>query len=121
MIILFEITEKFSSNDNLRRHYVGHVKVTHRGELPFGNVSLKEYEKLADILQKTPVDNINIFGYEVEKDGKRSYNKFDKRTNLFVAYFYRGNTPLTITCYRLDFDKFMRRGENKVGDIPEGK
>lgn len=118
---MFEITEKFSSNDNLRRHYVSHVKLTHKGELPFGDISLKEYEKLADVLQKTPVDNVNIFGYEVEKDGKRSYNKFDKRTNLFVAYFYHGDTPLTITCYRLDFDKFMRRGEHKVGDIPKGK
>ena len=118
---MFEITEKFSSNNNLRRHYISHVKVTRRGELPFGDVTIKEYERLADDLQKAPVDNINIFGYEVEREGKRSYNKFDKRTNLFVAYFYSGNTPLTITCYRLDYNTFKRRERYKVGDIPKGK
>lgn len=118
---LFEITEKFSSNDNLRRHYISHVKVKRRSELPFGNVSIREYETLADNLQRAPVDNINIFGYEVEKEGKRSYNKFDRRNNLFVAYFYRGNEPLTITCYKMDFNKFMRRSKYKIGDIPKGK
>lgn len=118
---LFEITEKFSSNDNLRRHYISHVKVKRRSELPFGKVSIREYETLADGLQRAPVDNTNIFGYEVEKEGKRSYNKFDKRSNLFVAYFYRGNEPLTITCYKMEFDKFMRRSKYKIGDIPEGK
>ena len=118
---LFEITEKFNNYDNLRRHYISHVKVNHRNELPFGDVSIREYEKLADNLQRTPVDNINIFGYEVEKEGKRSYNKFDRRTNLFVAYFYRGSEPLTITCYKMEFDKFMRRSKYKIGDIPEGK
>lgn len=68
-----------------------------------------------------PVDNKRIFGYEIEKDGRRAYNKFDKQTNVFVAYYYNGNTPLTINCYGMHFDQFMRRERNKIGDIPKGK
>lgn len=82
---------------------------------------LKNMKGLQMIYKKAPVDNINIFGYEVEREGKRSYNKFDKRTNLFVAYFYSGNIPLTITCYRLDYNTFKRRERYKVSDIPKGK
>lgn len=118
---MFEVTEKFNSAYNLRRHYIKHVKNVKSGQIPFGDVSLKEYEEVADITQRMPVDNIRIFGYEVERDGKRAYNKFDKDTNIFVAYYYENNVPLTINCYKMSFDKFMRRSINKIGDIPEGK
>lgn len=122
-MILFEITEKFNSINNLRRHYIKHVKnAKNRREIPFGNISMKEYENIADELQNKEVDNINIFGYEVEKEGRKAYNKYDKNSQVFVAYYYEGNTPLTINCYKMNFDKFQRREkQNKIGDIPKGR
>lgn len=119
---MFEITEKFNSINNLRRHYIKHVKaVNTRTGVSLGDLTMREYEKLADDTQRMPVDNKRIFGYEIEKDGRKAYNKFDKQTNVFVAYYYNGNTPLTINCYGMHFDQFMRRERNKIGNIPEGK
>lgn len=118
---MFEVTEKFNNQYNLRRHYVRHVKSPKRGEIPFGDVTVTEYEQIADDTQRMPVDNKRIFGYEVEKEGRKSYNKFDKDTGVFVAYFYNGDVPLTINCYKMDFNKFKRRERYKIGEIPEGK
>lgn len=114
-------SEKFNTKRNLNYHYDRHVKRTCPGEMPMDDMTKREYEQLADYTQRLPVDNSRVFGYEVERDGRKSYNKYDRHTGIFVAYFYRGNTPLTISCYKMDFNKFMRREKYKVGDIPEGK
>lgn len=121
---MFEITEKFTSFDNLRRHYIRHVKTKHKGELPFdGGITLNQYDKLATTLAKQPVDNVKTFGYVVERDGRKAYNKYDKDTGIFVAYYMNDSKqPIVITCYRLDFNTFNNREkENSIGTIPDNE
>lgn len=118
---MFVVVERFNTRYGLKEHYRRHVLSPKKGEIPFGDITMEEYEQIADYTQRMPVDNSHVFGYAVERDGLVSYNKYDKKTNIFVAYFYDNDEPLTISCYRMDFDKFMRRERYKTGDIPEGK
>lgn len=116
--MFMDISENFSSKYNLRKHYIQHVK--HDGL--FGRISMKEYEQLADDLQKSPVDNVNVFGYVSNYDGRISYSKYDINTGIYVSYFYKGSEPYIITCYILDKENkyFNREKKYKIGNIPKG-
>lgn len=116
---MFEISEEFTSEQNLDIHYNKHVK--RKGE--FGDITKEQYEQLADDLQLSKIDNKNIFGYMSEtKEGKTAYCKYDKNTGVFVVYTYRRGTPYTITCYIKSWREY--NGDKAIeyyDEIPEGK
>nr|CAI9751357.1 hypothetical protein DGKKSRWO_DGKKSRWO_CDS_0075 [uncultured phage]CAI9752243.1 hypothetical protein CVNMHQAP_CVNMHQAP_CDS_0075 [uncultured phage] len=116
---MFEIKEEFTSEQNLRSHYNKHV--IHKQE--FGDITEKEYETLADQLQRSKIDNKTIFGYTSEtRDGRTAYCKYDKDTEIFVVYTYKNSTPYTITCYTKTWREFT--GDKAIeyfDEIPEGK
>ena len=78
---------------------------------------------LAEQLQTSKIDNKSIFGYMSEtREGKTAYCKYDKNTEIFVVYTYRGNTPYTITCYTKTWREYT--GDKAIeyfDEIPEGK
>ena len=116
---LDDFDEEFTSEYNRSAHYQKHKK-------EFPNWTEEEYEKQAEILARKPVDNKRIFGYVSGDDkGRTAYVKWDKETELFTVYTYKGNTPYTITA----FDKTPREYESEkwdkvygyVDEIPNGK
>ena len=116
--MFMDINERFSSRQNLRKHYIQHVKQ----DGLFGNITIKEYEQLADNIQRSEVDNKRLFGYISNYDNNKSYSKYDIETGIYVSYFYKNGEPLTITCYILDRPSkyFNREKKYKVADIPKG-
>lgn len=114
---MFEITEKFTSEQNLDIHYKKHVI----REDDFGDITKEQYELLADLTQSKPVDNKNILGYISEKDGRLAYCKYDKSTGIFVVYYYKNNKPLTITCYIKSWRKYNAdKAIEYYDEIPKG-
>lgn len=116
---MFEITEKFTSEMNLDAHYNKHVK--QRKE--FGDITEKQYEQLAEDLQRAKIDNKTIFGYMSQtREGKIAYCKYDKNTGVFVVYTYRNDEPLTITCYTKTIREFNSdKAIEYFDEIPLGK
>lgn len=116
---MFEIFERFSSIENRHRHYIKHVI----DGKEFGDITEEEYEKLAESLQSSPVDNKNIFGYISDYKGNTSYCKYEKSTGIFVVYYYSNNNePLTITCYMKLWRKYqMDKAIEYFDEIPQGK
>ena len=91
---LDDFDEEFTSEYNRKAHYQKHKK-----EYP--EWTEEEYEKYAEELALKPVDNKTIFGYmSKNKQDRIAYVKWDKDSELFTAYIYRGNKPYTITAYR---------------------
>ena len=56
------------------------------------------YEKEADKLALTEIDNINIFGYISNKNN--SICKWNKKNRLFVVYYMKDNQPIIKSFYR---------------------
>lgn len=113
---MFEAFERFTGQQNLENHFKKHGK-------EFGNITMDDYEQLADDLQRTPVDNKRIFGYMSERDNRGPvYNKYDKDTEIMVIYRYNGNEPETITCFIRPWRKFNElRYIEYYDEIPAGK
>ena len=117
-----DFDEEFTSPQNRQAHYTKHIK-----DAKEYNMSEEEYEKAAEELAKTPCDYKRIYGYIAEdSQGRRTYVKYDKDTELFTTYTYRGNTPYTITAFRRSWRDFygkMYSDENYpyVDEIPKGK
>lgn len=113
---MFEISEEFTSKQNLDVHYSRHGK-------EFGDITKEEYEQLADDLQRTPIDNKRIFGYMSIRDNREPvYNKYDKDTEIMVIYRYRNSKPETITCFIRPWRKFNAlKYVEYYDEIPEGK
>ena len=115
---MFEITEKFTSEQNRNIHYNKHVKRNKE----FGKITEQEYEELANQLQTSKIDNKNVFGYISEtREGKTAYCKYDKETGIFVVYTYRNNTSYTITCYIKSWREYNADKAIEYHDeIPQG-
>lgn len=120
------VDEQFSSDYSKQTHYNKHVVTGNNKEKKvFHNINQDEYEALADTLAITPVDNKNIFGYESEDiSGKISYVKWNKTTEVFVAYTYdEGNPdPIIKSCYVKTFREY--NGDKTIqymGEIPQGR
>lgn len=88
---LSELEEQAFKDKNKRNsHYLKHpIK---------GMNSETIYEKEADKLALTPIDNINIFGYISNKNN--SICKWDKKNRLFVVYYMKDNKPIIKSFYR---------------------
>ena len=115
--------ERFNNVENRRKHYEKHIK--NRKEY---KMTEEEYEQAAEDLAKTPCDYRNVFGYITENESGRAYIKYDKRTELFTVYYYKGNSdePLTITAFRRTWRDFNGKmyGDEKypyIDEIPKGK
>ena len=112
-----DFEEEFTSQYNLENHYDKHV--VKRKEY---DVTPEEYEAIADKLQRTPIDNKNIFGYISEVDGKEAYVKWNKATEDFVVYTYKNNIPYTISLYKKTYREYnSEMWDSYVGEIPTGK
>ena len=109
--------EEFTSDYNKEAHFI-----KHRKEFP-KEMDIDNYEKIADILQRSAVDNRNIHGYMSQtREGKTAYCKYDKNQELFVVYTYRKGIPYTITCYKKTWRDF--NGDKAIeyfDEIPQGK
>lgn len=91
-----DVDEEFTSAKNRQAHYQKHVK----DEKQF-DYSEEEYEKRADELSRTPIDNKNIFGYmSLTREGRTARCKYNRETGEFVVYALRDGIPYTITMYR---------------------
>lgn len=85
--------EEFTSEESRKSHYEKHV-VRNKEFLP-DNLSEEEYEKLGDELALTPHD-CSVFDpatkgtvagyYSLDKNNRPAYNKYNKKTGLFVTY-----------------------------------
>lgn len=115
----FEITEEFTSEENRQKHYNKHVLRNKE----FGDISEEEYEILADELQRTPIDNKNILGYQsITRENRTAYCKYDKSTGIFVVYTYKNNVPYTITCYTKTIREYSSdKAIEYFDEIPPGK
>ena len=116
---LDDFDEEFTSEYNKNAHYQKHQK-----EYP--EWTEDEYEKYAEELAYKPVDNKNIFGYiSGDAQGREAYVKWDKNTELFTVYTYRGNKPYTITAFRKSKREYEGgKWDNVYGyidEIPSGK
>lgn len=90
--------EKFNNHYNLEDHYYRHIVLNKEYDW-----TMDEYEKNAEILMYTPVDNRTIFGY-VQDRPNNPLCKYNKETELFVSYFIdRHGIPRTITAFRRDW------------------
>lgn len=116
---MFEITEKFTGQQNLDAHYDKHIVRLKE----FGDITKEQYEQLAEDLQTSPVNNKNILGYvSMTREGRTAYCKYDKDTGIFVVYTYRGTMPYTITCYTKTWREYT--GDKAIeyyDEIPTGK
>jgi hypothetical protein len=94
--------EEFTSPANLSAHYIKHVI---KGKQY--NCSPEEYERIADDLSRTPIDNKTIFGYQsITREGRVANCKYNKATGDFVVYRIRKGVPQTITLYRKKWGTF---------------
>lgn len=114
------IKEKFNNEYNRRHHFEKHIK--NRKEY---KMTEEEYEQAAENLARTPCDYKTIFGYVTENNHGLAYVKYDKRSELYTVYYYKGNEPLTITAFRRtwrDFNGKMYGDENYpyIDEIPPG-
>lgn len=79
----------------------------------------KQYEKEAEDLQNTSVDNNNILGYEIEKGKDKYHFKYDKNKNSFVDFAVKDNgEDITISYYGLNpkmgaFEYLKKRNDDK--------
>ena len=109
--------EEFTSEHNRDAHFVKHKKEFSK------DVTVDDYEQLADKLQRTPVNNKDILGYMSQtRDNRTAYCKYDKNNELFVVYTYRKGVPYTITCYKKNWRDF--NGDKAIeyfDEIPTGK
>ena len=116
---LDDFDEEFTSEYNRGAHYQKHKK-----EYP--EWTEEEYEKYAEELALKPVDNKNIFGYmSKDKQDRIAYVKWDKDTELFTVYVYKGNKPYTVTAFRKSKREYeggkWDSNYGYVDEIPRGK
>ena len=131
-----ELAEKFNSEKDLEDHFQKHC----RGKLRDNNgkysiirpdinkpnvviwnhiKNKKQYEKEAEDLQNTSVDNNNILGYEIEKGKDKYHFKYDKNKNAFVDFAVKDNgEDITISYYGLNpkmgtFEYLKKRNDDK--------
>lgn len=113
------INKDFTGKQNRHKHYQEHV--IKRKE--FGNISEEDYDRIAEQLMNTPVDNKTIFGYigTYQKD-KPAYCKWNKETNIFVAYtFTKDNKPKAFTCYIKTYRSYYaKKIDDYYDEIPQG-
>lgn len=115
---MFESFERFTSEQNRHNHYIKHIV---RGK-ELLDITEEEYELLANQLQTTPVNYKNVLGYISDYNGRESYCKYDKDTGLFVVYYYKDNTPLTVTAYIKSPRKYEAdKAVEYIDEIPKGK
>ena len=121
----FALVEKFTSLANRDIHYTKHVL----NKQEFGDAkhfSPEDYERNADILQRTPVDHNNILGYvrlSRDENGKeiKNYVKYNKNTGEYVSYTM-DDEPRTITYFKRDYRRYMDKWMDEYHDeIPVGK
>ena len=117
-----DFDEDFTSPQNRHIHYTKHVKDAREY-----NMTEEEYEKAAEELAYTPCDYKRIYGY-VAKDnqGRIGYVKYDKETELFTVYIWKGNKPFTVTAFRRSWRDFYGKMYSDetyayVDEIPKGK
>ena len=91
-----DIDEESTSEKNRQSHYNKRIK----DEKQF-DYSEEEYEKRADELSRSRIDNKNIFGYiSLTIENKNAYCKYNKNTEEFVVYSLRDGVPCDITMCR---------------------
>lgn len=126
--IKLDFDEAFTSEYNKENHYDKHV--TKNKE--FKNISPAEYEKMADNLAMTPVDDRKILGYKsiqrTDKGEKVLYNKYDMDKELFVVYRPRKGIPEIVTFFSRTYRDYQdnkwisKNGEYEYYDeIPKGE
>ena len=116
-----DFEEDFTSPANRNAHWDKHIK---KGKEY--NMTPEEYEQAAEDLAKTPCDYKKILGYMSKNANGSCYVKYNKETELFTVYYYKGNEPMTITAFRRswrDYNSKMYTDEKYpyVDEIPRGK
>ncbi len=111
------IEEKFTSDNNLDKHYKKHIDKEKEYEW-----TKEEYDKYCEELMKSPVDYKTIDGYMIDTEKGPAYVKYNKETELLVIYTYKGNEPVTITGFKRPYRKFQGlKYTEYVDEIPQGK
>lgn len=98
-----KVAEEFTSAYNKHVHYDKHITKYKEFDL-----TIDEYERAAEELALTPIDNVNIFGYISETPaGKTAYCKYDKAKKYFTVYTYNNFKPLTITMHKKEYYEYL--------------
>lgn len=115
------LEERFANKYSKADHHIKHVKKNRE----YTEISANEYERLADKLALTPVDHRTILGYETtapDGDSRTRYAKYNKDTEDFVVYGYKGNEPMIISLYKKTLRQYNTdKAIRYMGEIPEGK
>lgn len=114
------LIERFINRRELQSHYYRHVirdnarPYDARHGLIFGDITIEEYDQIAETLVKTPVDNKFVFGFAQRSSqpniDRMSYCKYDASTKTFVSYYYLNsnkNIPIVYTCFKTQWDKYI--------------
>ena len=124
--MLFKVLdEKFMSDGGKNVHYVKHViNRKEYGDPP--TISPDDYERIADELQRSPIDNIKIFGYiKIDRDKpsgmQLSSVKYNRDTEDYVSYALKGGEPRTITLFKRSWERFKKlRPREYYAELPDG-
>ena len=101
--------QAFKDKYKRKSHYIKHPIKGINSEI--------KYEKEADKLALTPIDNINIFGYISNKNN--SICKWDKKNRLFVIYTMDKNNkyPIIKSFYRKSRSDYEKDKSNQAIQI----
>lgn len=122
--LISNIEERFTSKTNRKNHYYRHVTSNDDGIWKMPDMSIDEYEQLADTLAETPASKLNdrsadVIGY-ITKDGR--IVKHQKSTGYTVVYVDGGNGEnLIISFYKQSLSKFYRKLDTPNIDMTFGK
>ena len=113
--------ERFTNKYSKADHYKKHVNTNKE----YNGISVDDYEVIADKLALTPVNHKNILGYETtapEGDNRVRYAKYNKDTEDFVVYGYKGVEPAIISLHKKTWRQYITdKAVKYLGEIPEGK
>lgn len=122
--LINNIEERFTSKTNRKNHYYRHVSSNADGIWKMPDMSIDEYEQLADALAETPASKLNdrsadVIGY-ITKDGR--IVKHQKSTGYTVVYTNEGTDEnLIISFYKQSLNKFYRKLDTPNIDMTFGK
>ena len=120
--LISDIEERFTSNASKEKHYARHIISKDDGIWKMPDMSIDEYEQLADTLAETPASKLNdksadVIGY-ITKDGR--IVKHQKSTNYTVVYVIESGENLIISLYGQSLSKFYRKLNTPNTDMSFG-
>jgi CDP-glycerol glycerophosphotransferase (TagB/SpsB family) len=119
------IEEEFINAGCKDKHYNKHV-IDRKEYGDPETITPDDYENMADVLQRSQIDNVNIFGYikydPSKPSGMQLSNvKYNRATGDYVSYVIIKGVPKTITFFKRSWRRFIdQRRKEYYKDLPDG-